>query len=169
MPIEYSNGKIYKLVDLETDMCYIGSTCEKTLARRLATHINYYKNYKKQKCGFVTSFYILEKNNYSIQLIENYPCSTKDELTAREGFYISSLNCVNKRVEGRTRKETTKSYYEKNKQKINEKNKQRYEINKEYRHIQKNTNNDCECGGHFTNANKASHLKSKKHLKFITH
>ena len=34
---DYSKGKIYKLIDLETEECYIGSTC-KTLRKRLEGH-----------------------------------------------------------------------------------------------------------------------------------
>jgi len=35
---DYSNGKIYKLISYETDTCYIGSTAEKLLSKRMAKH-----------------------------------------------------------------------------------------------------------------------------------
>ena len=33
-----------------------------------------------------------------IELIENYPCNSKEELTAREGYHIKQKNCVNKKL-----------------------------------------------------------------------
>ena len=41
--IDYSKGKIYKIVCNNTGLIYIGSTCEPTLARRLAKHVGNYK------------------------------------------------------------------------------------------------------------------------------
>jgi hypothetical protein len=39
----YQDGNIYKIVCNITDECYIGSTCEPTVARRLAGHVIDYK------------------------------------------------------------------------------------------------------------------------------
>jgi hypothetical protein len=101
----YQDGKIYKIIDLTNDNVYIGSTCEPTLARRLAKHVGNYKRYKKGDGHYITSFKIIENGNYDIQLIESYPCSTRDELHSREGHYIKTLACVNKVIAGRTKKE----------------------------------------------------------------
>jgi hypothetical protein len=30
-----------------------------------------------------------------------------------------------------------------------------------------NANNNCECGGKYTNQNKKKHIKTKKHLKYL--
>ena len=38
--VNYQLGKIYKIVDLDSNKCYVGSTCEPTLARRLANHVS---------------------------------------------------------------------------------------------------------------------------------
>ena len=46
--------------------------------------------------------------NCKIELIENYSCVSKEELTAREGYYIKNTDCVNKLIAGRKWKE----YYE---------------------------------------------------------
>ena len=40
--------------------------------------------------------------NCKIELVENYACNSKEELNAREGFYIQNNECVNKLVAGRT-------------------------------------------------------------------
>ena len=49
-------------------------------------------------------------------------------LQKQEGHYIKNTDCLNKKVEGRTRKE----YQEDNGEKISEKWKEWYENNKEY-------------------------------------
>ena len=66
---DYSRGKIYKIVDNTNNNVYVGSTCEPTLARRLAKHVGSYRNYLKYKYHFITSIKILENENYDIVLI----------------------------------------------------------------------------------------------------
>jgi hypothetical protein len=94
------------------------STCEPTLARRLAGHVGKYQQYLKGKYHFVTSYEIIKNGNYDIILIENVKCDSKDQLTARERYYIESLDCINKLIPGRT----DKQYREDNKEKIQQKN-----------------------------------------------
>ena len=43
--------------------------------------------------------------NCKAELIESYPCASKEELNAREGYYIRNTECVNKLVAGRKWKE----------------------------------------------------------------
>jgi hypothetical protein len=119
--IDYSKGKIYRIVCDTTGLVYIGSTVE-TLSNRLSKHKNNYKNYLKGKNNYITSFDILKNDNYKIILIENYSCINREELEREERKYIETIECVNKIIPGRTDKE----YYEDNKDKI-----KKYE--KEYR------------------------------------
>jgi len=123
----YKNGKIYKIVDNTNENVYIGSTCEPTLARRLANHRRDYKEYLKGGSNHTTSIKILENNDYSIVLLEEFPCETKDQLLARERFYIENNKCINKKIPNRTQKE----YYEQNKDNIKEYYQEYYEQNKE--------------------------------------
>ena len=95
--VNYKLGKIYKIVCHKTGQQYIGSTCERTLARRLAGHRTGYNYYLKHKINSSTSYIILEQGNYEIVLIENFPCNTKDELHARECHHIQTNVCVNVR------------------------------------------------------------------------
>ena len=125
--VNYQLGKIYKIVCNTTGLTYYGSTCEKTLALRLSHHKASYKRYLNQNSNFVTSFEILKNNNYEIILVENCPCNSKDELHARERFYIESNSCINKYIPNRTIKE----YRELNKEVISEQRKQYREQNKE--------------------------------------
>lgn len=99
----YQNGKIYKITS--GDLVYIGSTCEPTVARRLATHLKDYKRWKEGKRKGVTSFQLIETGQYEITLIELFPCGSRDELSARERFHIETNVCVNKCIPGRDQHE----------------------------------------------------------------
>ena len=107
--VNYSQAKVYKIVDNTNGNIYIGSTCEPTLARRLAGHVNAYNKYLNGKCNNYTSFQILENNNYDIVLLEACEnITTKDELHARERIYIETLDCVNRYIPSRKAKEWRK-------------------------------------------------------------
>ena len=128
----YQLSKIYKIVPLNAEDdadIYIGSTKKNTLAERMSGHRNEYRRWLKGTKGKLSSFELFEKyglQNCFIYLVENYPCNTKDELRSREGHYIKTTPCINKRIECRTDKE----YYQDNKAKIDEKNKQYFQDNK---------------------------------------
>jgi len=129
--VNYSNGKIYKIIDNTNGNIYIGSTTE-TLSRRLVCHRSKYKCHLLGKAEYVSSFEILKNNNYNIILIEKYNCNDKDELLARERYHIENNKCVNLQIPGRDHhnynyhqtekaKETSKEWYEKNKKTIRKK------------------------------------------------
>ena len=114
MGSKYQNGKIYKIVDVGYNKCYIGSTCE-ALSQRMARHRGKYTAYLKSGADHTRSFSLFDEfgvENCKIEMIELYPCISKEELRKREGFYIQNTDCVNKQVAGRTRKQ----YYEDNKE-----------------------------------------------------
>lgn len=101
----YLLGKIYQITCKTTGLCYIGSTIEKRLGIRLSKHLYDYKRYLAGNFPYVSSFKIIETDNYEISLIENYPCKNINELRQRERYYIENLPCVNKRIPNRTCKE----------------------------------------------------------------
>jgi len=160
---DYARGKIYKITS--GDLTYIGSTCEPTLAKRLANHVAGYKRWKDGSFNKLTSFQLIETGNYEITLIELCPCGSKDELTAHERYWIETIPCVNKVIPGRTKTEYNetfrdyscemkkkyyeehkdhfcelkKKYYEDHKEELKEKKKAHYQLNKEK--IRKQQNN----------------------------
>ena len=83
---DYSKGKIYKIVDNTNNNVYIGSTCEPTLAHRLAQHKKDYSKYLRGVRGLTASYLILENNNYDIVLLEACNVNSKDELFQRERY-----------------------------------------------------------------------------------
>jgi hypothetical protein len=89
--VDYSQGKIYKIVCNKTGLIYIGSTI-KTLDERLKRHEEcmniFIRNYKTKKPQFLTSFFILLKKDYKIELIESYPCKSRIELEIKECEYM---------------------------------------------------------------------------------
>jgi len=153
--LDYKDGKIYKVICNLTKNIYIGST-RTTLKLRLQKHKDSYKYWikkaKNRKYSY-TVFEVLKNNNFNIILLELYPCNSKSELIARERIYIESMNCVNKNIPTRTKKEWIdanrekvneiknnwrkrnpqylKQYYLDNKEKLDNKNKQYMEEHKE--------------------------------------
>ena len=95
-------GKIYKLFN--ENECYIGCTTN-TLEKTLSNLKSKYKQYQNGKYHNVSYFKILEGGKFNMELIESYPCNTKRELSLRHGYWIKSIDSVNDRVQGRTRKE----------------------------------------------------------------
>ena len=141
----YSLTKIYKIESHLGDKIYIGSTSKQYLSQRLQQHKNSYKRWKNGKYNKITSFELFDEygpENCSIVLIEEYPCNCKDAKNAREGHFIRELECVNKVIPARTRKqrdidkkeiitEQHKKYYEANKEKILKQMKEKYHQKKE--------------------------------------
>ena len=77
----YQLGKIYKIVCRITGEVYVGSTCETTLARRLVQHRSHCKKKVEENYGSNTSsFQIIIRGDYYIELLERYPCNDNDEL-----------------------------------------------------------------------------------------
>jgi molecular chaperone DnaK (HSP70) len=122
MVVNYKNSKIYKLVSLQTDKIYIGSTTQ-PLYKRFGLHKN-----AGNKC---MSKELIKYDDCKIILIENFECNNKEELCKRERYYIDLYKdiIINKTIPTRTIKE----YRQDNKEKINEQTKKYYETNKEKR------------------------------------
>tara|TARA_R100000951_G_scaffold65420_1_gene55208 strand:- start:45 stop:533 length:489 start_codon:yes stop_codon:yes gene_type:complete len=154
-----TQAKVYAIRSHQTEEIYIGSTCD-TLPKRFYSHKRHFKRYQNGKAHYITSFKMLEYPDARIELLENCPCNDKNELTRREGELIrANPNCVNKQIAGRTRRqylednaETIKAYWKEYQQANTHKLKEKH---------------DCPCGGKYTTANQAQHLKTKKHQKYL--
>ena len=155
-------GRIYSIRSYQTSDIYIGSTTQ-ILCKRMTNHRTMYQTKKD-----VSSIEILKYDDAYIELIEEGEFESKQALRKREGHFIREMNCVNKRVAGRTheeyynekgreyqaqyQEEYQKNYYETNaeniieKQKIyNQKNKEKIkEYQKNYKMKQKMKQNEKE-------------------------
>ena len=174
----YANGSIYKVVDLGYNKQYFGSTSEK-LSQRMVRHRASYKSYKNnpEKSHRNSVYDIFDEygmENCKIELVEYYPCNTKEELQRREGQIIKENDCINKRVEGRTKQE----YKEDNKEHIQEYMKQYNITHKEeisenkqkYRESKKDFLQEvieCKCGAFITREWKGRHESSELHRRYL--
>jgi len=177
MMSDYQNSKIYKIIDLETEKCYIGSTY-KTLDERLKKHLSNYREYLNGKARFVSSFDIIENDDYDILLIENYPCTNKKELLIRERYWANKIDCINKvknqglYLELGGKKEYMNKYYNQkyqleHKEEIQKYKKEYREKNQEKIKKQNSKTFECSCGSICRYNDKARHERSQKHQKFI--
>ena len=138
--VNYKNGKIYRLVCSETNEHYFGSTCS-PLSKRFYGH----KSRIQTQTNGVS---YLHFKNPKIFLVEDYPCERKEQLLARERYYIENYECCNKEIPGRTKLESNrkswaknahnyremcrknaKDYYDKNKDEINKTRREAYLAN----------------------------------------
>jgi hypothetical protein len=126
--VNYNNSKIYKLVCLATNKCYIGSTTKEYLSQRLVQHVAESKS--KKPCR---SKEIIDGGNYSIILLEAYPCNSRDELKAKEYEYMNKNECINKikNFGIADPKEYQKNHRKKNGNEINERRRELYKLKKE--------------------------------------
>lgn len=151
--VNYKNSKIYIIKSNKTDKVYVGSTTLK-LKNRLSNHRCEYKKGNR----YLSSFEIIKYDDNYIELIKEFPCNNRDELEKEEGYYIKTLNSVNKNICGRNKLEkkimlrnSWKKYYKKNKKKV-----LNYKKQKIY----------CECGSEISRRHIATHRKSNRHNYF---
>lgn len=173
--MDYSKSKIYKITSPNTDKIYIGSTTQKLYQR--------FNEHKKDNVNY-SSKEIIMLGGSKIELIEDYPCNNKNELLEREQHYIDLNNaiCINERrtiqhedykrlYRERNReiiREKAREFYQDNKEDISKKKKEHYHNNKEIIKERKSTRTLCECGSNVRASDKSRHIKTKKHLDFIS-
>ena len=99
--MNYQNGKIYAIRSWQTDKYYIGSTTQ-PLSKLLSYHKTDYNAWVIREIKYITSYEIFKYGDAYIELIENCPCDTKDELHQREGELIRKhiAEVVNKNMPG---------------------------------------------------------------------
>ena len=118
---DYNNGKIYCIRNNITDDIYVGSTTQ-PLSKRMAKHR---EAAKRENCAhsiFYSKVNELGIENSYIELIEECPCESLEQLRKREGHYIRKMGTLNHHISGRTSKEWLEQ---------NRENKKQYD--KEYR------------------------------------
>ena len=174
---KYQQGKIYCIRNTINDMIYIGSTCQK-LSQRMTNHRSDMNKPTHQNMKLYKAMNELGKENFYIELIEEYPCDNIEQLNRREGEIIRNLQPIlNTQVAGRTIKEWREDnkeylqedkriYHLENREKLNEKCRKWYKDNidkiKEFR----STVIKCPCGVSLTQQHNSRHLKSKHHQNY---
>ena len=173
---KYQNGKIYKIVDVGYNKCYIGSTCE-SLSQRMARHRYSYERHSAGKYGKIQVFDLFDEfgiENCKIELVEHCACNSREELLKCEGSHIRNSECVNKKHLGRTKKEYREEeheyiqfqqaiYKELHPDKIKEQQHKKYLKLKDKLFEPKL----CGCGKQYTPHHFKRHEKSQKHQNYL--
>ena len=145
--VNYQNGKIYKIINENNKIIYIGSTVQ-ILCKRYMKHTH-------------------KAPNHKIILIENYSCNSREELCRREQEVIEEYsNLLNQRksyiTEEEKKEQKKKCTQEYKKKHYNNIKKYHKEYNKNY---YKNIKIKCEfCNCEITKHNLKQHQKSQKCL-----
>jgi predicted RNA-binding Zn-ribbon protein involved in translation (DUF1610 family) len=166
---DYKKGKIYIIRSKQTDKVYIGSTIQR-LCKRKGQHKEKYLKYLNGESNFVCSYDILKYDDWYLELLENYPCNSKEELLKREGELIQENNCINRNIAGRS----YKVWYQQNREEQLKKMKIRRK-QKNYIHskptlksiLKQKEKYNCDCGKTIQRCEKARHDKSKYHRKNV--
>ena len=157
-PPNYNLGKIYKISCLATGKQFIGATTKAQLASRLAELKLNYRKFLDGRIKFKSPvFDVLEGENCVIELIEECPCESKNQLNTRLVHHIKQNECINKVIPTLLPKnEAAKKYREENKKEIAQKK-------KEYR----TTKVQCECGCLMTHGHESEHRRTNKHINLL--
>lgn len=175
--VNYQNGKIYKIVSKNTDKIYIGSTARPRLSERMTEHRSDYayclQHPEARRCK---SFDMLALGDCKIILLESYPCDSKDQLRAREQYYLdihqkSAINAVKSFVcktsditvkHKDNEKEYKRQIYENNKEELKKHYSKYYEDHKEECKARSRKIWHCDRCGRDLSGNKSRHLKLHK-------
>ncbi len=194
LPIDYSKALIYKIVckDLNIKDCYVGSTTD--FRKRKTNHKADCNNANGKNYNFNVYKFIRENggwDNWTIVLIENYPCENKLELLKRERELTEQLNGnlnsvrnqgIKKQLGEQYSKIKSAQYYIANIDKIKEKKRKYCEKNadkiKETKRKYRVENADkikqhksqkhiCGCGSEYSLCHKLRHERTQKHQDYI--
>lgn len=184
--MDYTNAKIYKIVNDVDDEVYIGSTCQ-PLSKRMAEHRASMKSKRDGKIKLYQHMTNVGVENCKILLVEETPCENIEQLRKIEGEYIRKYGTLNGNIAGRTISEWNRQFQSKyyaqkklykarNHENIHEKEKERYYNNKE-QILQKQKENYAEmtktkitcalCGGVHNKKNTPNHTRSKRHQQAL--
>ena len=123
---------IYEIVCNITNERYIGSTFETTLSKRINYHIRDSK--KNKQTGFCSSKDIINRNDYNYAVLEIINTISKTELRQAERLWYDKLPNINKKKPYSNEQEKIEcknNWYQDNKERISEKGKSYYQLNKD--------------------------------------
>lgn len=170
--LELRKGIIYCIVCNITGEKYYGSTFN--INKRMARH--------RLSNNPTMSKQIIERGNYSVQILMDCYVPNKLELHKIEAEFIKNNQCINKLIPYRSDEEKKqlkgeycKKRYQNTKIEQNIYCKNYYHNNKQYfsnkaQEYKKNCKTiACECGGQAKEYNLGRHYKSKKHQDYLRH
>lgn len=179
-------GRIYRIVHLESELCYIGSTTNE-LRWRWQGHTSSYKQWLNNKAAEVAIYPYFKQfglDKFKMILVKEYEVEDRKHLQAYETLWIAKFRKVAinknngfyiKRVYYRNspddHKHKMKLYREQNPDVIKRNNRDYYKANKERLNAKckarLTVKFNCECGGKYSLASKSSHSKTQKHQRWL--
>jgi hypothetical protein len=176
--VDYSKTVMYKIVsnDLNIRDCYVGSTTDFT--KRKWAHKSNCANINGKHYNLKVYKFIRDNGNWenwSMVLIEMFPCTNHLESLQRERYWCENLNAtLNSVVPSRSKQEYDKEYnidHKEQKKQYRVDHKDHYnqyiDKNKDRIRYYKNTVIYCVCGSSYTRANKCKHLKTLMHQEYL--
>ena len=152
-------GRIYYLKSSQTDDIYVGSTRQK-LKDRFINHKSDYKNKKINQNN--SSFELMKYDDVYCELIKEVICSKNKLLELEREEIKRNVKAVNILIPGNVIKFDDYKEYKKEYDKIYQKN----NCNKLKDYYKLKIKCECEC--FYTYKNKARHIKSKIHQKYLS-
>lgn len=166
-------GQVYSIRSHQTTDIYIGSTIQ-TLSQRMTDHRKNYKQYLNGTFAYISSYEILQYEDSYIELLFEGEFESKYVLKQKEGKYQREMNCVNKHIAGRTKREYEKEHKEQKiesgkryRNKHPDYNKQYFIENKETISKQRSTKIKCECGSIICKGDILKHKQTEKHKRLM--
>ena len=182
----YKMSCVYIIRHKNSNDCYIGST--KQFDTRIRQHISNIDDEKRNCYNYKLYTFIRENGGWdNFDMVKVCDCE-EDERIKMEQHHIDfikpSLNCKNafgEDIEKRNEyaREYSRNYRKNNREVVNEKLKIYYKNNKEKFRLYKRENKDiinekkkqkrytCECGSELRWVDKARHIRSLKHQRFL--
>ena len=177
----YQQGKIYTLrCYTDTSLIYVGSTTKK-LCDRKSNH-----KFNSIKCPENSLYKVILDNgcwnNWYIELVENFPCNSKEELEKREGEVMREIGTLNSKIPRGLKQQDNPNYKSEYQKVIKEdvvftikKKENKKEYDKEYREKNKEKIQErkktvkiiCECGCEILKDGQAKHLRTEKHQMLL--
>ncbi len=190
MSRDFSKGKIYKITNDYNDDVYVGSSCN-NLKKRFHFHKSASKIEGKNKSKLYNLINEIGFERFRIDLVENYPCNDKYELTQREAYWIKNIGTLNmKKNEGINKRSDLKAYNQmpdvkekkneymrkkrldpdfKNKEKTDRESNRDIILEKQKAYYKKKQAQiiRCECGCQTTQFYLNRHKKTQKHIQLM--
>ena len=139
----YKKSKIYCIHCNKTGLNYVGSTVVE-MKQRMALH-----RCQCKKGNTASSSIIIKNGDYTVSILEEYPCDTEEQLLERESYYINlTPNCVNSKCPVISKDKFSHANY-----------------GQAYLKKYGKLTMVCECGEEIKRRNKCVHIKSANHFE----
>ena len=156
-------GRIYRIIHLESELCYIGSTTNE-LRFRWQGHIGSYKHWMKNNTTAVSIFPYFKQygiEQFKMVLVKEYEVESRKHLQVYEQLWMYKFrkSAVNK----------NSGFHLKHldREKQLKQMKQHREKTKDERERKAKIKSVCECGGSHSEMTKSHHTKTKRHQAWM--